>query len=179
MTKNTWEPKPPLLSPDAPPPYTPSSSSNPPSENTPLLTSSHPSHSSRSTAPHLTFWGNPPPDPEQRYFLLRAYHRALDAVAARGWRPPAIKWPGSVRIVRVERVGGRRKRGCVPCGKKKRRRRRCAFLCLSLFFWILVALGVAVSARWWGWGGNMGRGIGIVPGHRKTVRVAVVGELLT
>jgi predicted nucleic acid-binding Zn ribbon protein len=77
----------------------------------------------------------------------------------------------------------RRDRGCgrgtgrrcgEGCGRKKKRRRK-LLLCVSLLVWVLIALGIAVWVKRWG----RNRGNVILPVPRRTVRVAIVGELLT
>ena len=126
----------------------------------------------------------------RRDYLLATYHRALDAVAARGWRPPTLRWPGSSRSQRSSECGdevrrGRRServrvwvrgvRGYGQVGEKKRRRRR-VILCCNLLIWILVALGIAVFISG-GWTTGGGRLRWPAPPRKETIRVGIVGEL--
>ncbi|KAE9373286.1 hypothetical protein N431DRAFT_337013 [Stipitochalara longipes BDJ] len=124
----------------------------------------------------------------RRDYLLATYHRALDAVAARGWRRPSLHWPGSSRSRHTSQCGseveggrGRRERvrvwvrgvrGWGRVGEKKKRRRT-VILCCNLLIWVLIALVIAVFAMglWEKGGGTRWP----EAGKRETVRVGIVG----
>ncbi len=126
----------------------------------------------------------------RRDYLLATYHRALDAVAARGWRPPTLHWPGSSRSQRSSECGhevdcGRRRervrvwvkgvRRWGRVGEEKRRKRRRVILCCNLLIWVLVALGIAVfiSGRWANEGGDRWPA---PPERKETVRIGIIGK---
>lgn len=124
----------------------------------------------------------------RRDYLLANYHRALDAVAARGWRPPTLRWPGSQRSSDCGdevRRGRRRERvrvwvrgvrGYGQVGEKNRRRRR-VILCCNLLIWVLIALGIAVFIKGrWATGDRLRWP---APPTKETIRVGIIGEFFS